>query len=283
MSDRLITLAAQRIVDADSLVICAGAGMGVDSGLPDFRGAAGFWKAYPALGSEGIRFEDIANPSAFVENPSLAWQFYSHRINLYRQTKPHAGFGILKRLCESKAHGGFVYTSNVDGHFQRAGFAEERVNECHGSLSYLQCVEPCRQAVWPLGGALNETTLPLCPHCGELARPNVLMFNDWGHVHERAEDKYEVFEAWLTGVRNPVVIELGAGINIPSVRRYAASLELPIVRINPQDHAITPPHIGLPMTALRGLLALEKAMDLLTMGDVNSRFEIHANQLQGQA
>ena len=35
---------------ADGLLITAGAGMGIDSGLPDFRGPGGFWAAYPALG-----------------------------------------------------------------------------------------------------------------------------------------------------------------------------------------------------------------------------------------
>lgn len=35
--------------EADGLLITAGAGMGVDSGLPDFRGRDGFWCAYPAL------------------------------------------------------------------------------------------------------------------------------------------------------------------------------------------------------------------------------------------
>ena len=39
--------AAQVIVKADALLITAGAGMGVDSGLPDFRGNKGFWNAYP--------------------------------------------------------------------------------------------------------------------------------------------------------------------------------------------------------------------------------------------
>ena len=34
--------AAQWIAGADALVITAGAGMGVDSGLPDFRGDSGF-------------------------------------------------------------------------------------------------------------------------------------------------------------------------------------------------------------------------------------------------
>lgn len=86
------------------------------------------------------------------------------------------------------------------------------------------------------------------------------MFNDWGAIHDRAEDKYEAFEAWFEKVNNPVVIELGAGTAIPSVRRFAASLELPIVRINPNDHRIDRPHIGLRLSALKGLLALEQVL-----------------------
>ena len=42
-----ITQAARLIEKADGLLITAGAGMGVDSGLPDFRGNEGFWRAYP--------------------------------------------------------------------------------------------------------------------------------------------------------------------------------------------------------------------------------------------
>jgi NAD-dependent SIR2 family protein deacetylase len=36
------------------VVIGAGAGMGVDSGLPDFRGPDGFWKAYPPYRHLGL-------------------------------------------------------------------------------------------------------------------------------------------------------------------------------------------------------------------------------------
>jgi len=32
---------------ADAVIITAGAGMGVDSGLPDFRGKEGLWKNIP--------------------------------------------------------------------------------------------------------------------------------------------------------------------------------------------------------------------------------------------
>ena len=43
----LIEKAAEALKRADALLIGAGAGMGVDSGLPDFRGDQGFWRAYP--------------------------------------------------------------------------------------------------------------------------------------------------------------------------------------------------------------------------------------------
>ena len=60
------------ISQADGLLITAGAGMGIDSGLPDFRGDHGFWKAYPALGNLGMRFYEVANPKAFESMPEVA-------------------------------------------------------------------------------------------------------------------------------------------------------------------------------------------------------------------
>ena len=54
--------AAELMLQADALIVAAGAGMGVDSGLPDFRGREGFWQAYPALGRAGLG-----------GNPAVAW------------------------------------------------------------------------------------------------------------------------------------------------------------------------------------------------------------------
>ena len=64
--------AADLISQADGLVIAAGAGMGVDSGLPDFRGQEGFWKAYPALAAVQMDFTSIANPQGFSDDPVLS-------------------------------------------------------------------------------------------------------------------------------------------------------------------------------------------------------------------
>jgi len=117
-----IQTAAALVAEADALLIGAGAGMGVDSGLPDFRGSQGFWRAYPALGRRGLDFYEVANPRSFDTDAALAWGFYGHRLALYRSTQPHAGFQILRRWGARMPQGCGVFTSNVDGHFQRSGF-----------------------------------------------------------------------------------------------------------------------------------------------------------------
>ena len=131
------------------MIITAGAGMGVDSGLPDFRGPQGFWGAYPALGRAGIKFESIASPDYFRSDPVLAWGFYGHRLNLYRKTEPHDGFRVLRAIADKLPHNAFVFTSNVDGQFQKSGFAESQVVECHGSIHHLQCLDGCSEDIWP--------------------------------------------------------------------------------------------------------------------------------------
>ena len=64
--DPLIHRCAEAILLADGLLFTAGAGMGVDSGLPDFRGEAGFLESlsHAASGSPSL---DVADPSnAFI-------------------------------------------------------------------------------------------------------------------------------------------------------------------------------------------------------------------------
>ena len=140
--------AADAINDAKAIVITAGAGMGVDSGLPDFRGPEGFWRAYPPLKRLGLTLPEMSTPLWFKTDPRFAWGFFGHRFNLYRKTHPHKGFSILKKWAEEKEFGYFVFTSNVDGHFQKSGFLEERIVECHGSINYLQNVDGSG-GIWP--------------------------------------------------------------------------------------------------------------------------------------
>ncbi|NIA55211.1 NAD-dependent deacetylase [Massilia sp. TW-1] len=269
--DAALARAAALLREADGLLIGAGAGIGVDSGLPDFRGDHGFWRAYPALATAGIRFIEIANPHGFDTHPELAWGFYGHRLALYRNTVPHAGFAILRDIGARLSHGAFVFTSNVDGQFQRAGFDLERIVECHGSIHHLQCTGPCGDAIWPAdtvdplvdpATCLMAPPLPRCPHCGRLARPNILMFGDGRWLDDRTMRQYERLERWRRHVRNVVVVELGAGTDVPSVRRLCEAQRAPLVRINPREpHVAAGMGIGIPLGALAALQALRASLD----------------------
>jgi len=201
-----IELATQAIKEAAAIVIAAGAGMGVDSGLPDFRGNEGFWKAYPPIAKLGLSFAEMANPQWFEKNPPLAWAFYGHRLNLYRQTMPHQGFKQLLEIGNSKPKGYFVFTSNVDGQFQKAGFDEQRIEECHGSIHHFQCTLLCCGEIWSAADITVNVNLeqfkalpplPECRYCGELARPNILMFRDWNWIPDRTDKQSNRFQAWL--------------------------------------------------------------------------------------
>jgi NAD-dependent SIR2 family protein deacetylase len=251
---------------ADGLLITAGAGMGIDSGLPDFRGPAGFWGVYPALGRARIAFESIANPAAFERDPRLAWGFYGHRLDLYRRTEPHPGFRMLRDIASAMPHGVRVFTSNVDGHFQKAGFSSEQVCEVHGSIHHLQCLAGCCEKIWSAEAfhpridadncrLLNEA--PLCPHCGALARPNILMFGDWGWLERRTALQYQGLQQWLSGVDKLVCIEIGAGTNIPTVRHFSENCGGRLIRINPGEPQVPDPHTGIAL-ALGGLAGIQQ-------------------------
>jgi NAD-dependent SIR2 family protein deacetylase len=273
-----LTRAAEMISKADSILVTAGAGMGDDSGLPTFRGNDGFWKAYPALGEESFNFQSIACPEAFYSHPELAWGFYAHRLNLYRQAKPHPGFSILKKWGHKKQHGVAVFTSNVDGQFQKAGFSPELIQEHHGSIHYLQCLKPCSSAIWSADefhSVVDEnqcrllTEPPSCPYCGGLARPNIMMFGDGSWIEAREDSQSAKLQAWLKTVIKPVIIEIGAGVDLPSVRCFSQRIYQQfdgfLVRINLDEQASTPHNEGsvtIHASALDALRDLEELVNI---------------------
>ena len=267
----ILERAAAVIREAEVFVITAGAGMGVDSGLPDFRGDHGFWQAYPAYARLGLSFVECANPHHFIKDPHFAWGFYGHRTNLYRDTVPHHGFNIIRKWIEQNSAQYFVVTSNVDGQFQKAGYAEESIYEVHGSIHWLQCQNNCNDSIWRNNDIfqIDETAmraldpLPHCIVCDKVCRPNILMFGDYSWLHDRTLEQKQAFSQFLknNSGRRITVIELGAGTAIPTIRmtseRIGRKKDITVIRINPREPSIENPHLSLTCGALEGLQKID--------------------------
>ncbi len=265
-----IDLAREKIQDADAILITAGAGMGVDSGLPDFRGTEGFWRAYPVIKKLGYRFEEMANPRWFEEDPTLGGPSYGHPLPLYRDPLPHAGFTKLLQYAQSKKGGYFVFTSNVDGQFQKAGYDARNIVEIHGSIHHLQCTLPCSRTIRSAADVHLQidperfrtvSPLPKCPDCGRMMRPNILMFGDWNWIADRTDAQSMALQRWLDErqerAERIVVLEFGAGKAVPTVRIFSEQIaqryEASLIRVNPRDNDVPPGAISIAEGALTAI------------------------------
>lgn len=249
-----IARAAQWVARADALIIAAGAGMSVDSGLPDFRGSNGIWTTLLPAGMHERDLGAFTQGRCFAENPREAWRFFGRALDVCRDTPPHAGYALLRDWATAKRHGAFVYTSNVDGQFRAAGFDDARILECHGSIHHFQCARPCSSTTWAAPGAIVPARPPRCIHCGGPARPNFLLFSDPAWVVARTNAQRLRLEVWRGTAANAVVIEIGAGAALPTVRMFAESLRLPLIRINAHDAQVE----GDSVLSLKG-----RALDIL--------------------
>ncbi|QCP47896.1 RNA polymerase subunit sigma [Trinickia violacea] len=263
-----IRRAADWVRSADGIVIAAGAGMSVDSGLPDFRGTGGLWTSLLPAGMTEWDVGSLTQGECFIDKPVDAWRFYGRALQVCRQVAPHAGYAMLRRWAERASRGAFVFTSNVDGHFQAAGFDEARIVECHGTINFMQCAEPCSDAIWVSGSVmdgvdidtLTPSDLPRCQHCGRLARPNFLMFDDTSWIGTRTSLQWERLRTWLGTVAKPVVIELGAGTVVLSVRMFSESVRGALIRINLSECAVVGDGVGIRGSALQILSAIDEVM-----------------------
>ena len=268
----------QYINDADGILICTGAGMGVDSGIGTFRGKnAGIW---PPLKDMNMDFQDMSQPKWFKSDPRLAWAFWKYRWENYTSAEPHEGYHIIKRWIENKGGNGFSFTSNIDGHWSNGVLEYNKVIEIHGTLNYLQCTKPCVNKIWKTpdlsymtidksGKRISkECELPKCRYCGGIARPAVLMFDDDAWVYEEFEYQRNNYNDWLDQVNNICIIEIGAGKAIPTVRNESqdvasmSSKSNSLIRINLEQSKVSK-HIKRSVSIESGGLEALKEIDQL--------------------
>jgi NAD-dependent deacetylase len=163
MDAAVLDAAAARLALAARVFVLTGAGLGVASGLPTFRGAGGLWN--------DRRVEQLASLDGFRRDPHTSWAWYNMRLAAYADAQPNAGHVALAELAALVPHLTLA-TQNVDGLHLRAGSRD--VIELHGNLRTLTCTG-CAAAD-PLHGPFDLADLH--HGCGGLRRPGVVWFGE---------------------------------------------------------------------------------------------------------
>ncbi len=233
-ADRTLDEARQLLESAESTLVLTGAGVSAESGVPTFRGPDGLWK--------NRRPEELATPQAFQADPRLVWEWYGLRRQRVGACRPNPAHEALARLTLRNPRCRIV-TQNVDGLHERAleeVSAEEGVTPppggtlplaLHGSLFRVRCV------ACPFGAthrdpidASDEASLPRCPECGDLLRPDVVWFGE-------ALDRVTLDDAFTAAESARVCLVVGTSAVVhpaASIPRAAHQAGGVVVEVNPE-------------------------------------------------
>jgi NAD-dependent deacetylase len=145
-------------------VALTGAGISVESGIPDFRSEEGLWARYDP--------SEFGHIDSFIANPSKVWTMLKEMDDLLSLAQPN---GAHLALAEMERCGFIkeVITQNVDSLHQRAGSV--RVVEFHGHNRTLRC-DHCGKS-YPRENISFERLPPLCS-CGSPLRPEFVFFGE---------------------------------------------------------------------------------------------------------
>lgn len=159
-----IKQAARLVAKSRSTVALTGAGISVESGIPDFRSAEGLWSRYEPM--------EYGHIHAFRANPRKVWRMLLEMDALLNGAAPNPAHRALARL-EARGLLKAVITQNVDSLHQKAG--SNKVIEFHGHGRTLRC-DQCGKR-FPRESVRIEEGLPQCG-CGYALRPEFVFFGE---------------------------------------------------------------------------------------------------------
>lgn len=165
--DRLI----EAFATAKRVFVFTGAGASKESGLPTFREDDGTWKQYDPM--------TMATMAGFTRDPVMVWNMYRLRQRQIAQSEPNPGHVTLASM-EHHYPQFLLATQNVDDLHERAG--SKKMVKLHGDAWQMRCLEcfavyDIREFHFP--DQFDADTLPRCPHCGSLCRPNIVWFGEY--------------------------------------------------------------------------------------------------------
>jgi len=227
--DRLIDEVVSHLRRSRSVLMITGAGLSADSGLQTWRGPEGIYQS--DLEESELPIEDLLSLQGFSKDPASVWRHIGLVEEGCRDAKPNCGHSVIAAM-ENVFERFWVLTQNLDGFHQKAG--SRNVIAIHGNVHQLRCTACDYKATVESFADLDP--VPHCPVCGELIRPDIVLFGE--NLHQQAIKLYQremdhpfdlVFTVGTSSlfsyVQNPVM--------------DAALFDRPTVEINPDRTEIS--------------------------------------------
>ncbi len=213
----------QHLRQARRALFITGAGISADSGLPTYRGVGGLYDNDET--ADGMRIEEALSGDVFAARPDITWKYLIQIEKTCRGAKPNAAHLAIACL-EQNLDQVMVFTQNVDGLHRQAG--SQVVIEIHGNLQELACTACSHEESASDLGAREMP--PLCPVCGAVLRPKVVLFGE--ALPEGELDRFiDAFEEGFD-----IVFTIGTSSIFPYITQpvvLAACSGIPTVEINP--------------------------------------------------
>jgi NAD-dependent protein deacetylase/lipoamidase len=155
--------AAEIILASELTLALTGAGVSVESGIPDFRSAEGLWSKFDPA--------EYATIQAFMANPKKVWEMLREMDKVVSRAEPnmaHKGMSELEEMGCLHC----IITQNIDNLHQAGGSRD--VIEYHGNASTLSCLW-CGKKY--LATDKHDENLPRC-ECEKILKPDVIFFGE---------------------------------------------------------------------------------------------------------
>lgn len=250
MEESLLRAAGERVAERLSgrkrILFITGAGLSAESGLPTYRGIGGLYAT--ADTEHGVPIEVALSGPMFQQRPELTWQHIARLEHAVRSAKPSEAHALIARL--EARHDIVVLTQNVDGFHRAAGSTQ--VIDIHGDCHLLTCTAcDFRERREDYAGMAVP---PRCPMCGEVVRPEVVLFEEALPALQLARLSAELRDGFdaVFSIGTTSLFPYIAGPVVQAVRQRRLSVE-----INPDRTAVTElVEVKLACGALRGLQAI---------------------------
>ena len=233
---------AQKIKDADAILVGASNGFSITEGLNLFADDDAFENLFGDY-KKKYSFHKILDGFFFRwKNPEEKWGFFSRLINHYIGNYTASPvMNDLKTIVGDKPY--FILTSNGEGHFEIAGFEPQRIYELEGNWIEMRCSRLCLNKTYPVlpiirklaetekNGMVPSKEVPRCPVCGAAM-----------DLYNAQPPKLEIQMEWEKFCKDfhnkkLVILELGIGwrnqlIKAPLMRMTANEPQATYITIN---------------------------------------------------